>query len=1083
MTSAAATECSPLLIPEAKDEVTRPPTPTKKNEQGSSFPLLFEIIGARNLPVDHMESYCVVQYGPRTIHRTKPFSPPQQTSRISRALGLFGGPSPHAADPFRHPIWTMHEDCILTFVIQPNDIDNNKALKITIWARPQARRLRSAAEPMSVGTIRIKAPNLLQDCLSEQRIELPLMTDLLDTPVYDERGEPSTLAYRCRIATDADLKFYETWMKVPRSNHWAAADVVPEPGRPRARLLTEMPEQLIQPTTATTITGKPSVPPAPPGYVHVKPYPDPMARPDNRQYMRVEDLKKQTIMPSRKWIEAGSRSSSIGRLYLEVLSAHGLPNVDIGEHIGNVTDAFCSIVYGDAMAQTDVIFDELNPHWLPWTQRAFVFYMQHPSQVLYLGVFGFKGIIPLQHRPIGRIEVNPINLHNDTIYNLEYDLFESSHGTERQSRGRLRIRVRIEIDDERKALLAALIPPAPVYINTARKKSMSVARYTACGEYDNQARFSLQVLQGYIDEILAGYVRRMLYSIQDGFKSLVLWRNQVTLFGIGLPLFSLLAFVIGILIVERPQLIPAMISFILALFLLEQMNQRVSSPSPWRRSLSFSYYLRVLILGHSGKRQQTNIAAFEGAKEFEERQTALRARIAADKEFIERKEAFEKQIEAIESFKLQDNSQPIPMELLLVLGKVQGIVGDFCRLCRLVDAIITWEESDVAFWMTLGFLVIGTVFIFIPWGWLLLWLGRASVVLFLGPQNKVLDLLYYQNTPTKDQRIYRIFASRMFDARCRQENAGKLRAFRQLLFGKCATLIPPLYWSPHQDFPLASSTSHQSDANFHPSIDRLPVIPGQSVYGDMIPRPREQWEKNRKESEEGRAAVTRVLKAKRVAATKTEGTRGRNNQPYLSPTQVHPFQDYLGRPSSVLDEGLEITDVFDEEAGFIQSIPSYLSTESNGNATHHTSVHDFGDETASRSSNEEHVDDDNDDDDDDSVLLAAATGLPPNPTRELDGYQRMVNLGFEAAATAKLEHAVTSLQAFSGSLKKAAVTGVKQFGMRHKEARGGVSSSSGGPSQTFEVHMEGIPRALTIMTADHDDTTDGDDDEGFEVIP
>lgn len=74
--------------------------------------------------------------------------------------------------------------------------------------------------------------------------------------------------------------------------------------------------------------------------------------------------------------------------------------------------------------------------------------------------------------------------------------------------------------------------------------------------------------------------------------------------------------------------------------------------------------------------------------------------------------------------------------LLIVLGKVQSFVGDFCRLCRLLDASITWEESDVAFWMTLGLLVGGTLVIFIPWGWALLWIGRLLVVLMLGPRNK-----------------------------------------------------------------------------------------------------------------------------------------------------------------------------------------------------------------------------------------------------------------------------------------------------------------------------------------------------------
>jgi hypothetical protein len=203
---------------------------------------------------------------------------------------------------------------------------------------------------------------------------------------------------------------------------------------------------------------------------------------------------------------------------------------------------------------------------------------------------------------------------------------------------------------------------------------MAVARYTACGEYDNGARFSLQVLQGYIDEILEGYLRRILYSIQDAVESLIFWRDQIHIWGVGFPLYSLLAFCFGILVVEKPRLFPAVLCFMLALVLLRQMQERLASPSPWRRCFSFAHYLRVLVVGNSGDPTGTTIAANEGAEEFRAQQEVLRERIAHDKKFIEKKEAVEKQIEEIEKIK-EYNSQPVPIELMVVLGKVQSIVG------------------------------------------------------------------------------------------------------------------------------------------------------------------------------------------------------------------------------------------------------------------------------------------------------------------------------------------------------------------------------------------------------------------------
>jgi hypothetical protein len=185
----------------------------------------------------------------------------------------------------------------------------------------------------------------------------------------------------------------------------------------------------------------------------------------------------------------------------------------------------------------------------------------------------------------------------------------------------------------------------------------------------------MQVLQGYIDEIVEGYLRRILYAIQDGGRSLICWRGQVHIGNFGVPLYSFMMFVMGMLIVEYPQLFPAIFCFIIALLFLVQMQHRVNSSSPWRRCFSFGHYLRILITGKSVPYYKT-IEANEGLEEMKAQDEALEKRIEQDREFMEKRELAEKEIEEIEEqVKLETKSKVIPVELLVVLGKVQGIVG------------------------------------------------------------------------------------------------------------------------------------------------------------------------------------------------------------------------------------------------------------------------------------------------------------------------------------------------------------------------------------------------------------------------
>ena len=236
---------------------------------------------------------------------------------------------------------------------------------------------------------------------------------------------------------------------------------------------------------------------SPRGIVRVKPYPDPK-RPQETEYMKQQELKEETMLPSRHWVESGT--GNLGRLYLEILSCHDLPNTDIGSTVGNLSDAFCCAIYEDSLVETDVIDDELSPHWLPWTQRAFAFNIMHPSSVLFLAVFGYKRRM-LNHTPIGRVEINLGNMQRDTVYNMQYSLFRSSHVIDRtvratcivflcylqsltysQSCGTIKVRLRMEIKNERAFLMASLRPPPPIYLNVEKQKSWPVMRYACRGE-------------------------------------------------------------------------------------------------------------------------------------------------------------------------------------------------------------------------------------------------------------------------------------------------------------------------------------------------------------------------------------------------------------------------------------------------------------------------------------------------------------------------------------------------------------------------------------------------------------------------
>jgi len=201
-------------------------------------------------------------------------------------------------------------------------------------------------------------------------------------------------------------------------------------------------------------------------------------------------IEDEVMHESQNWLDTGS--GTLGRVYLEVLECDGLPNLDTGGFLGNVTDAFVCAVFEDAIVKTDVIDDSLCPRWLPWTNRAFVFHMMNSSSPLYLGVFDFDGGFD-DHDLIGRVAIDLCNLRKDTTYVLKYNIFPTAKMTDRVVQGSIKIRLRLEVDDERKMLMSALEPPPIVYVNVKNRKDWALVRYTCQGKIDTSA-YSMQVI-------------------------------------------------------------------------------------------------------------------------------------------------------------------------------------------------------------------------------------------------------------------------------------------------------------------------------------------------------------------------------------------------------------------------------------------------------------------------------------------------------------------------------------------------------------------------------------------------------------
>jgi len=359
-------------------------------------------------------------------------------------------------------------------------------------------------------------------------------------------------------------------------------------------------------------------------------------------------------------------------------------------------------------------------------------------------------------------------------------------------------------------------------------------------------------------------------DVKRALVSLIFWRGQFDVEFMGnsymLPVHSMIAFLIFVLLVERPLYIPSFFFASIAWLMLAIMFQRLHNPNPWRRCKSFLELFLTLVIGSSGT-GPLSIKANENKAEavaFEQRlrqriMDAEAASLKAAKEAEEEQALAEKEADEIGETNIDISKQRSGGHSIdpfrKIMEPIQINLQIICKIIRYIRNILIWEECYLSFWLTICCVILSIACMFVPWAFLVLWTSRVIVWTFFGPWMKLADVYYY--TPIENMTEEEIerrkdnykmnrrlnTQAKALEARIERENAQKLKDMKKLMFGKFIMKVPVFKEDRWRDTPLPQSKAEpyipkslalaelaMQEAGYH----RIRV-PGQHLEGDMIP--------------------------------------------------------------------------------------------------------------------------------------------------------------------------------------------------------------------------------------------------------
>ena len=245
--------------------------------------------------------------------------------------------------------------------------------------------------------------------------------------------------------------------------------------------------------------------------------------------LRAEMLKQSSTFHDLR-ITGSSKQKEIGTLKVEVLECVGLPALDFASE----TDAVVYLVCGSYAFSTDVIWNHLNPIWLPRTRRACIFPLFHAYARLFVGVFDDDGKNEKDDFA-GRVVLDLSRIRPRSTYDVTLPLRLSSQVYSRKPRGAIRLRFSIDWHSDRDAILSYIpktIKPPPkdrpdndVTILCADEKAFRNIATTVHGVH-MPGRFSVQEFKASMREM--NFARKVATNIvRDLLLQIVVWKNPV----------------------------------------------------------------------------------------------------------------------------------------------------------------------------------------------------------------------------------------------------------------------------------------------------------------------------------------------------------------------------------------------------------------------------------------------------------------------------------------------------------------------------------------------------------------------------
>jgi len=162
---------------------------------------------------------------------------------------------------------------------------------------------------------------------------------------------------------------------------------------------------------------------------------------------------------------------------------------------------------------------------------------------------------------------------------------------------------------------------------------------------------------------------------------------------------------------------------------------------------------------------------------------------------------------------------------------------------------------------------IGVGLLIIPWMFILHWILRIAVWVFLGPWMMIVDKYLNQQSDTQGETtILENFAKQRNLARLKGEENLKRKALRSLLYGNYSVNVPSRNISLHYDLPLSESTATKAQNLEDCNVNT--VVPGQYLDGSMILRRYSNEKEVLNEKSELEKSNFKLSALQRIAANK-----------------------------------------------------------------------------------------------------------------------------------------------------------------------------------------------------------------------